>query len=162
MGTMHEEARMRRQRIVAMGPDLPTRQEVADAIGSTLKTVTSDIQLLIRTGKIKSAKTAARKYMDAALIKAIREDYLAGEFRDDIAAKHGIFPERVSQVCRGLQSPKKCCHRKFDANPSHTTNTANFISTTYAATEERAREIQASHLAGAERHAAAYRARASA
>ncbi len=142
MITMHDKARIRRQKIIAMGPDLPTRQEVADAIGSTLRTVTADIQILISQGKVKSAKKAARKYMDAALIESIREDYLAGEYRDDIAAKHGIFPERVSQVCRGLKSPKRSCHRIFPVNPSHTTRRDGFISTTYAATEERARQVQ--------------------
>ena len=162
MTPVQEAARARRQKIIDMGPDLPIRQEVADAIGSTLKTVTSDILILLRQKHIRSVKTAPKILMTPELEASIRADYLAGEFRDDIAVKYGMYPERVSKICRGLTSPKVSCHRTFDANPGVTTRSPALISTTYSEKSERAKAFQIARRAAAAKYIAAYRARTAA
>ena len=142
MTPLQKAARARREKIIAMGPDLPTRQEVADAIGITLKVADADIRMLINMGKIRSVKKARKARLSPEKIEEIRADYVAGMFREDISRKYGLWPERVSQLCKGLESPHKYRRPSFDGE-AFSTIADSYISTTYADTKERAEAFQA-------------------
>lgn len=142
MGEVHEEARRRRQRILAMGPDLPTRKEVAEKLGAKLKTVSDDILILKAQGEKLTVKTSGRVRASEATKAAVRKAYRNAEYVEDICRQHDVSPTQVYNYCRDIPAPKKPTVKPAAKVHAYTTRGAHFISTTYAASPERARQVQ--------------------
>ena len=160
MGATHEAARKRRETIIAMGPDLPTRAEVADAVGVDKKITDQDILILMRQDKIRSVKPVRDKPISDKTRDAIRAAYGNGAYMEDICAKFKLSPHRVRNACRNVHRPEVSKIKLVQAMPGHTTREDGCISSTYAATAERAKDFQRDYRAAANRATAAFRARA--
>ncbi len=149
MAEVHEIARQRRQRILAMGPVLPTRAEVAEALGSTVKTITNDIAILKAKGEKLRVRTCWKSRKDHQHYKDIRKAYARGDHISDICARYSVGSSFVNNVCKDVKRPYYT-PAKYEPASYTTDRGDSFISTTYAATEERAKQFQeALHGGGA-------------
>ena len=73
---------------------------------------------------------------------AVRKAYRNAEYVEDICRQHDVTPTQVYNYCRDIPAPKKSTVKPAAKVHAYTIRRKSFISTTYAATTTRARQVQ--------------------
>ena len=154
-------ASIRRDKIAAMGPIVPTRDEIVRILEVDRRSVEEDVRLLLKAGRIEGV-TPTKPVISDDVAEAIREDYAAMMYIEEIAQKHSVTPDRIRYLCRDINrgqmstvkpAPKKVCAMTY---------APGFISVTYGDDLERASRVQAAHRDAVAKYAAAAMARSAA
>lgn len=129
----------RRMAIASMGPEIPRAPILADQFNVTDSTIWSDLRSLRRRGHnlsvIRSNKILTREEK-----QELRRDYGEGMPMHEMVRKYVVDSTKIRNIASGILRPRVT--PAPEGMPSYTTHGEGFISTTYAATEERAKQFQ--------------------